>query len=97
MNFLWPRFLNLAYRKEPISSFVVIVGAVEAVIGGVDESWSLLGFGLSTVVVAIVLRWVQIQRSAPDLNEQPPKYFLPAQSERPALPLLSAAKRRPPN
>jgi hypothetical protein len=46
MNALLPRILKAAYRKEPISSFIVIVGAVDAVIGGVGERWSLLSFGI---------------------------------------------------
>jgi hypothetical protein len=97
MNALLPRFLKSAYRKEPISSFVVIVGSIDAVIGGIDESWSLLGFGLSLVGVAIALRWWQIQRSQDEPTQQPPKYFLPPQSSRPALPILNDAKRQPPH
>lgn len=97
MNLLWPRLLKSAYRREPISSFAIIVGAVDAVIGGVDERWSLLAFGLGTVGVAIALRWWQIQRRQTELTEQPAKYFLPSHSSRPALPMLSSAKRHPPH
>jgi hypothetical protein len=96
MNVVLTRFLKSAYRKEPISSFVVIVGAVDAVIGTVDQRWSLLTFGLGTVGVAIALRWWQIQRREEQLTEQPAKYFLPANSSRPALPMLNATKRHPP-
>lgn len=45
MNALWPRVLRSAYRREPIVSFVVTVGIVDAVIGGVSSSVSLLSFG----------------------------------------------------
>lgn len=94
MNILFPRFLRSLYRKEPISSFVVLVGAVDAVIGGVDQSWSLFSVGLGTVGVAIVLRWWQIQRQEDQLNEQEvPQFYLPPQSSRPALPMLDPAKR----
>jgi hypothetical protein len=96
MNALLPRFLKSAYRKEPISSFVILIGAVDAVIGGMDGRWSLLTFGLGTVGVAIALRWWQIQQRQIDLTEQSPQYFLPPTSSRPALPVLSAAKRQPP-
>jgi hypothetical protein len=95
MNALFPRILKSAYRKEPITSFIVIVGAVDAVIGGVGERWSLLTFGLMMVVLAVVLRWWQTQRRETELAEQPVTHFLPPTSSRPALPMLSAAKRQP--
>jgi hypothetical protein len=95
MNALWPRILKSAYRKEPISSFIVIVGAVDAVIGGVGERWSLLSFGLMMVVLAVAIRWWQTQRRETDLVEQPVTHFLPPSSSQPALPVLSAAKRKP--
>ena len=96
MNALLPRFLKSAYRKEPISSFVLLIGAVDVVIGGVDERWSLLTFGLGLVGVAIALRWWQIQQRQVDLTEKSPTYFLPPSSSRPPLPVLSASKRQPP-
>jgi hypothetical protein len=95
MNALWPRILKSAYRKEPISSFIVIVGAVDAVIGGVGERWSLLSFGIMMVMIAIVLRWWQSQRREAELAEQPVTHFLPPSSSRPALPMLSTTKRKP--
>jgi hypothetical protein len=96
MNALLPRILKAAYRKEPISSFIVIVGAVDAVIGGVGERWSLLSFGLMMVVLALALRWWQSQRRETELADQPVTHYLPPSSSRPALPILSAAKRQPP-
>jgi hypothetical protein len=96
MNALWPRILKSAYRKEPISSFIVIIGVVDAVIGGAGERWSLLTFGLLMVMLAIGLRWWQTQRKESELAEQPVTHFLPPSSSRPALPILSTAKRKPP-
>ncbi|HEY9638810.1 MAG TPA: hypothetical protein V6D14_35830 [Coleofasciculaceae cyanobacterium] len=95
MNALWPRILKSAYRKEPISSFIVIVGVVDAVIGGAGERWSLLTFGLLMVMLAIVVRWWQSQRRESELAEQPVTHFLPPSSSRPALPTLSTSKRKP--
>ena len=95
MNALWPRILKSAYRKEPISSFIVIVGAVDAVIGGVGQRWSLLSFGIMMVMIAIVLRWWQSQRREAELAEQPVTHFLPPSSSPPALPMLSTTKRKP--
>ena len=92
MNALGPRFWKLAYRKEPISSFIVIVGAVDAVIGGVGERWSLLTFGLMMVMLAIGLRWWQSQRRQAELAEQPVTHYLPSSPSRPPLPMLSTSK-----
>lgn len=96
MNALWTRILKSAYRKEPISSFIIIMGAVDAVIGGVGERWSLLTFGLMMVLLAVAVRWWQSQRREAELAEQPVTHFLPPSSSRPALPMLSTSKRRPP-
>lgn len=96
MNALLPRFLRAAYRKEPISSFIIIVGAVDATIGGVGERWSLFSFGVMMVVVAIALRWWQSQRQEAELAQQPVTHYLPPTSSRPALPMLNTAKRQPP-
>ncbi len=85
MNVSWYKIFRSLYRKEPISSFIVIFGAVDAVIGGVDEQWSLLTFGLGTVGVAIALRIWQIQRSQDDLPPPTPTRYLPAHSSRPIL------------
>jgi hypothetical protein len=94
MNALLPRILKVAYRKEPISSFIVIVGAVDAVIGGVGERWSLLSFGLMMVMLAVALRWWQTQRRETELADQPVTHYLPPSSSQPALPRLSATKRQ---
>ena len=96
MNALWPRILKSAYRKEPISSFIIIFGAVDAVIGGVGERWSLLTFGLMMVVLAIAIRWWQSQRKETELAEQPVTHFLPPSPSRPPLPMLSNSKRQRP-
>ncbi len=96
MNVLWTRILKPAYRKEPISSFIVIVGAVDAVIGGVGERWSLLSFGLMMVMLAVALRWWQTQRRETELADQPVTHYLPPSPSRPAVPMLNATKRQPP-
>lgn len=96
MNALWTRVLRSAYRKEPISSFIVIVGAVDAVIGGVGERWSLLTFGLTMIVLAVAVRWWQAQRRETELADQPVTHYLPPSSSRPALPVLNATRRQSP-
>lgn len=96
MNAAWPRFLKSAYRREPISSFVITVGVVDAAIGGLDERWSLFTFGLGTVGVAIALRWWLTQRNQAELPERVPQHYLPPSSSRPPLPTLSNSKKNPP-
>lgn len=94
MNRLWTRFVRSTYRKEPISSFILTVGAVDAVIGGVDGRWSLMALGLSTVAVAVALRaWIRQPRSVESFGGAPIRY-LPAQSSRPSLPMLSSTRKK---
>ncbi len=96
MNTLWPRIVKAAYRKEPITSFVVTVGAVDAVIGGLGASWSLFGLGMGTVGIAVVLRLLLLQRSSLDQPAPVPEYYLPPHASRPPLPILSGNKKHPP-
>lgn len=97
MNVLWPRLLRTAYRKEPISSFIVAVGMVDTAIGGLNDRWSLFSFGIATVGIAIALRWWLTQRSQVEQPEEIPQYYLPSRSSRPQLPILSVSKKRPPS
>jgi len=96
MNALWHRFVKSAYRKEPISSFIIIVGAVDALIGGFGERWSLLSFGLLMVVLAAAFRWWQTQPKETELAQSRIMPILPPASSRPPLPMLSVTKRQPP-
>jgi hypothetical protein len=94
MNALMPRFLKSAYRREPISSFILIVGAVNALIGGVGEHWSLFSFGLLIILLAAVLRWWQGQKGRELLGEDTPRHYLPPSSSRAPLPMLTHDKQR---
>jgi len=93
MSPLLPRFVKVAYRKEPISSFILIVGAVDVVIGGMGEKWSLLSIGVATAVLAVGLRWWQAQKSEAIAVEQPPRRYLPPASSRAPLPHLTKENR----
>lgn len=85
------------YRQEPISSFILTVGAVDAVMGGVGERGSLLALGLGIVGVAIALRyWKASRRRQPDLPTNPPARYLPSRSSRPSLPMLTLDRKNPP-
>lgn len=96
MNALWPRILKTAYRKDPVASFLVTVGAVDAVIGGLETSWSLFGLGMGTVGVAILLRFWLLKPSDIDRSTPVPEYYLPTNSSRPQLPVLSRNKKHLP-
>lgn len=93
MNTSWTKLLKSTYRKERLSSFLVIAGAVDAAIGGIDGRWSLLTFGIGTVGAAIALRWWLLQRSQEELPQPAPKLYLPPQSSSTALPMLKPSKR----
>lgn len=97
MNALWNRVLRTMYRKEPLTGFVITVGAVDVAIGGIDQSSSLVFFGLSLVSVALALRWWQSFHRKPSVKvsappERVPVHILPPQSSRPTLPNLTSKK-----
>ncbi len=83
MNYSWTHRFKLLYRKEPISSFVLLFGAADAVIGGVAGQWSLMALGLGAAAAAVVLRWrLALGRSSRSAApEEPIRY-------RPSRPLL---------
>lgn len=96
MNALWNRVLKVVYGKEPITGFVLIAGAADVAIGGIDQSSSLVFFGLCVVTAALGLRWWQFQRRNPSTTpeERVAIHALPPQSSRPSLPALSVPKKR---
>jgi hypothetical protein len=95
MNAIFPNVLKRLYRKEPISSFILIVGAVDAVIGGMNEIGTLMILGLLTSGVAIGYRWWCIQQSESESDRKVKQLYLPSQSDRTPLPNLDS-RRRPP-
>lgn len=88
MNALWLRLLHSAYRKEPVASFVITVGIVDAVIGSLGASGSLFCFGLGTVGVAVIMRWWQHQRSVLEQPNTGTEYYLPSRTSQARLPVL---------
>jgi len=96
MNAVWLRILKTAYRKDPVVSFVVTMGAVDTVIGGVEASWSLFTLGMGTVGMAIILRFWLLKRSHLEEANAVPEYYLPPSSSRPQLPILNRNKKHLP-
>ena len=92
MNSFLPRFLKKAYYKEPISAFILIVGVVDALIGGFNERWTLLSLGLVLVFSSAVMRWLQSQKINNSISQQPPRRYLPPNSGQNALPVLKSKK-----
>ena len=83
------------YRKEPISSFIIIVGAVDAVLGGVNELGALMILGLLTSGMAIGYRWWCIQQAEATADRKSKQLYLPPASNRAPLPTLDS-RRHPP-
>ncbi len=97
MNAAYVRFLRSAYRREPIVSFMITIGAVDAVIGGVGDRVSLLTFGIGVVALAIVLRWLMVQRRPAEIPTEAPQIYLPPTPTQSQLPSLNIPnKKRPP-
>ncbi len=75
------RFFKSGDRKGSISSFVLTVGVVDAVIGGVGGHWSLAIIGGTLVGVAIALRFLQAQRRLVQFTDASPVLYLPERRE----------------
>ena len=94
MNALFLNLFKKTYRKEPVSSFILVLGAVDAVIGGMGGRWTLLSFGLLMIMASGLLRWYKVQKAEAVVTEKPSRYFLPPSQSRPPLPLLMKDKPR---
>ena len=94
MNPLLAKFLRSVYRKEPISGFLLILGATDAILGGVGGRWSLMSIGLIVALLGMAFRWRQGQQEAKNTARETARYMLPPSSSRPQLPLLINDKRR---
>jgi hypothetical protein len=95
MNAIFPTVLKRLYRKEPISSFIIIIGAVDAVLGGVNEIGSLMILGLLTSGMAIGYRWWCIQQAESTSERKSKQLSLPPAANRTPLPNLDS-RRHPP-
>ncbi|MCL2933293.1 MAG: hypothetical protein MGG11_13875 [Trichodesmium sp. MAG_R03] len=96
INALWLRILKTAYRKDPVVSFLVTMGAVDAIIGGAEASWSLFGLGMGTIGMAIVLRLWLLRRPHVEQATAVPEYYLPPNSSRLQLPILNRNQKHLP-
>ncbi|MDX2216461.1 MAG: hypothetical protein SFY66_24565 [Oculatellaceae cyanobacterium bins.114] len=97
MSRSWRRLLKSTYRREPISSFILTVGLVDAVIGGVGDRWSLMTVGIGIVGVAIALRVLKSRQPIEEAPTRAPIHYLPARTSSPSLPMLTLSRKRPSN
>ncbi|TAF02964.1 MAG: hypothetical protein EAZ77_18025 [Nostocales cyanobacterium] len=95
MNAVLPRFLKSAYRKEPIISALVTMGIVDALIGGLDDSWSLFTFGIGTTGVALVFKLWRMQQHPPLPEETVVQHYLPPQPSSTPLPIMKVSRKKP--
>lgn len=77
MNITSPRFLKSFYRKEPITGVIVTMGAVNAVLGGVNAIGSLLLLGLFASGTAITYRWWMMQQAEAKREAAAQRLYLP--------------------
>ena len=94
MNPLFARFFRAVYRKEPVSGFILILGATDAIIGGLDGRGGLLSVGLLIALLGIIMRWRQGEKKSRQTTApQTVRYLLPPGSTRQPLPLLMSSKQ----
>lgn len=57
------RKLKLIYRQDKISTFLFTLGIADGFLGGFSQQWTLLSFGVFVVIMGILLRWLQLEKS----------------------------------
>lgn len=82
------------YRKEPISSFLIVMGLIEVMIGGADEHWSLFSLGLGLVLGAFFVRWSQLRKARLEYQKVLSRRYLPSSEANLPLPRLVNEKSR---
>ena len=95
MNAILPQFLKSFYRKDPIISVLITMGIMDALIGGLDNSWSLFAFGLGTTGVALGLKLASKLSRSPREEGRTFQYYLPPTSSSSSLPIIKPTKDKP--
>jgi hypothetical protein len=89
MNVTLARKFKSVYRKEKISAFIFTFGAMDAILGGFSESWTLLSLGILLVLVGSWMRWLQVQKTEKAVSVPTPRrYLTPSGSDLTPLPSL---------
>ncbi len=94
MNFSMSRLLKSAYRKEPISALIVIFGTVDALLGGLNERWTLLSLGILLICLGVSVRWLQTEKAEKRVKSSSPRRYLnPSRSSLQPLPELKSRRK----
>lgn len=89
MNVTLARKFKSIYRKEKISAFIFTFGAMDAILGGFSERWTLLSLGVLLVIIGGWMRWLQIQKTKKAVTfNSPRRYLNPSRSDLTPLPPL---------
>jgi hypothetical protein len=75
----WARPIQSLFRKQPILATALTAGAVDGLIGSVDDRVALALFGFAVATGALSLRWWQLQRMPAKLPEQAAIVYLEAE------------------
>jgi hypothetical protein len=89
MNVTLAQKFKSIYRKEKISAFIFTVGAMDAILGGFSERWTLLSLGILLVIIGGWMRWLQLQKTNKTVSFPAPRRYLnPSRSDLTPLPPL---------
>lgn len=96
--------LKRLYNKEPLSSFLLLVGTMQGLIGGVHGQLNLFSLGVGVVLGAFVVRRSQLKQARLNANrvlprrylppQQPPGQALPPLGQLPTKPLVNHKRRQ---
>ena len=70
------RPIKALFRKQPLLATALTAGAVDGLMGAVDDRVTLAVFGFAVATGALSLRWWQLQRVPAKLPERPAVVFL---------------------
>lgn len=83
------QWLKKTYHQEPVSAFILTFGLMDALLGGFEERWTLLSFGMLMVMIGLLMLWLQVQNSRkPSLQFSPRRYLPPSPGALVPLPPL---------
>lgn len=82
MNPLFARFFHSVYRREPVSGFILILGATDALVGGLGGRESLMSLGLLIALLGLIMRWRHGERKDRAIANEPARFLLPPGTSR---------------
>jgi hypothetical protein len=97
MNLALARWVKLAYRRKPVTSFIFTFSAMNAVIGSVENQVPLMFLGLGGITLAVIWHgWHhQPPHPQPEQRRWRSPHLLPASTSHAQLPMLMIPRKRP--